>query len=449
VFIFAAVGTIAASVYLVGQTVSSRQRLGAPAAQQALLNARSGIWYALDLLYDTLAADTLPTVNPLDTLFGKELFGSASGAPVEPAGDRKLSPDGTPRELVPYTSDEFGFCEIALHFTGAFKQVVSRGFFSVQERAVEALIGGEAVVSAETLLYLPDAATPVGNLLPSVRIGTFNVAKEINNGQLQELIGYYVSQLTYDSSAGLFEAPLVIQNQAALEKLSETVEGPLLVDGMFWDLVWKADKSYRILGDLQLTGKVRVERCDFLVAGDIKVLDDVTMKNVTMFATGQIFIGDRAVFSGDAMALSKMTVYGNARAENRSTLIVAGRKSGGPPKTDRKETKKGGTIADHFGILLSESAVVDGVVMALQSPGGIKVDEDVLVTGVLFAQRLLCLRGTVAGVVKAGLPRDCSDPDFMKNPASIPGTLKSLPSIRQYRFPCILGKPAIISWKED
>lgn len=74
VLFFAAFGLITVSTYLAHHLASARLSYRSPSSLQALLNARSSVYKALQMLQDTGTADTLPLIDATDSMFNKNLF---------------------------------------------------------------------------------------------------------------------------------------------------------------------------------------------------------------------------------------------------------------------------------------------------------------------------------------------------------------------------------------
>lgn len=466
VMIFAVITFITVSAYLFTQIALARPSLRKPQDLQALLNARSGIWYALDYIRDSTATDTLKTINTLDSLFGQDLFEEQTGNNgAIGTGDWY---EAFPLHVSPYTATGFDHCNVSVANDGGFVRLSSWGQFRSEERVVEVELGSRCVNAADTLLYLPNPDLPLqGNGLLMGRIGTFNPREEVKSTELTRVISVYTEELLLDSTFGLVEAPLTIHDNEDFASIPNMVKGPLFIDGSFRELEWKTDRTVRVMGDLQLTGTSVIEGATFLVSGDIKVLDRTQLRDVSLFCTANVFIGDDAVYRGDILALKSITVYGNARVEEKSTLVVAGRnrrsakkvleaaeletelpeKRKGVSAKKSTEVKKSRDLMPLYSIQLAEFAIVDATVIALRDPGGIKTGPGVVVRGVLYAQGTLCHNGELFGTAKATSIVDCRDPESLQTNVIV-GTIRPMESVVGYRFPMFIGKPIILSWRE-
>ena len=92
--------------------------------------------------------------------------------------------------------------------------------------------------------------------------------------------------------------------------------------------------------------------------------------------------------------------------ENKSTIIVCG--SSGQVTDSTNNPDKGKKI---YGIEIGDKAVVDGILVALGSPGDIKTHPDVKITGIMIAQKSVGHLGKMAGLICAA---QFVDPDARK-----------------------------------
>jgi hypothetical protein len=84
VLIFSSIAFITVVAFVSGQYLIGRPSLMAPAMLQAQLNARSGVWKALDMLNHP--PDTLKAINTLDSTFTNGLLGKPKDSVRNPSG---------------------------------------------------------------------------------------------------------------------------------------------------------------------------------------------------------------------------------------------------------------------------------------------------------------------------------------------------------------------------
>ncbi|MBN1309427.1 MAG: hypothetical protein JXA18_16020 [Chitinispirillaceae bacterium] len=464
VLIFAAIAMITVSSYLLHQMSYAKPVLRSPSSLQALFNARSGVYRAFYKLIDSIAVDTLPAISTLDSMFGASMFDSAFDSALP--SDQTPQFDGTPVIYDLFPGDSLGECEIALEPVGGYCLLRAIGRFRSIEQRVTAAIGSRPPA-------LPDTIVICRNTLPWKETPAFGTVvtlsdsiPQVNTSWFNSIIDRYCTDIT-DADTLLFNPPLLIQSTSDLEKIDSVVNGPLLIDGAHIGITWRDTGTILVKGDLQLTGEVLIEGVDFTVAGEIKILDKATLINSNLFTQSRLFIGDVARFEGNALALRSIAVYGKAEVVGKSTLIAG---------SDRSTSGKSG-VADslRFSLLLSEASAIDAVCIALGTPGSIKTDQETKITGILWAQHLVCHRGTMAGLICTGRMVDCDDPLQMvtasdkqessdadsgavKNSSglvktvlynSMPGDCEPLQEIGLYHLPFFIGRLSIVAWTEE
>ncbi|MBN1759148.1 MAG: hypothetical protein JW863_12560 [Chitinispirillaceae bacterium] len=467
VMFFAAIGLITVFTYLVHQFSFSRASLRSPASLQALLNARSGIYKSLYLLIDSTATDTFKTISTLDSAFGADMFGDVTDT-LSPNSDKPQF-DGTPVTYTLFENDTpaFGECEVTLEPSGGIFSIRSTGRFRTFERTVTAVIGSRVPALPDTIVICrntyPWERTPSNGTVVSVE-----ETKLVNSSWYHQLNDRYLTVLS-ESDTFLLDPPLVIQSSHDVHKIDSVVQGPLLIDGTQMNLVWKDTGTVVIKGDLQITGDAQVEGITFVVAGEIKILDEAKVLHSGLFTRSRLFIGDQSTFEGNALAMHSITIYGKASVTGRSSLIAGSTRSTGANVS---------SDSLRFSILISEEASVDAVCIAVETPGSIKTDEGTTISGILWAQHLVCHRGRMAGLICAARVVDCDNPEQMVNSATsgiaalpedstgvkkdstltptttqlqntIPGLIEPLAEIAQYHLPFFIGRLSIISWKEE
>lgn len=474
VIFYASIGMLIAFSYLFHQMGLSKISLRSPAVLQARFNARSGIYKSFYQLIDSLPTDTLPTLSTLDSTFGSSMFTSFTD--TLPRTVDKPSLDGTPFKYLLFSdtlSDSTNLCEVALEPEGGELVITSIGSCRGTERTVTALLGSRIPAFPDTVILYRNSLEWDGNE-PNGTIVPTNDSTAYNEMWYNELIDRYQTRIT-DTDTFLLDPPLIIQSRHDLDKIKPVVYGPLMIDGAHVEIPWKDTGTIIVKGDLQMTGEVIIEGLQFIVAGEVKILDESILRDCSIFTNSRLFIGDEASFSGNALAMHSITVYGKAKVADKSSLITGSSRAG-----------SGNSTSDSlkFSLLIAEEASVDAVCIALDTPGSIKTDLETTVTGILWAHHLVCHRGTMAGLICARRIVDCDDPEQMitddnmedvltpdqpdnpdgsakqKNDTSTESTLKALvnrmtgsleplPEITDYSLPFFIGRLSILSWREN
>ena len=468
VIFFAAIGMIIALSYLFNEMSHAKISLRSPASLQAQFNARSGIYKAFYQLIDSLPTDTLPTLSPIDSAFGSSMFSSFTD--TLPRSVDKPTLDGTPvkYELFNDTLDDStNICEVTLAPRGGELVMTSTGTCRKTERTVTALLGSRIPAFPDTVVLYRNTLEWDGSE-PDGTIASITDSIPYNNIWYNQLIDRYQTEIT-DTDTFLLDPPLVIQSRHDLDKINSIVYGPLMIDGTHMEIAWKDTGTIIVKGDLQTTGEVTIEGLQFIVAGEIKILDESVLKKCDLFTNSRLFIGDEASFSGNALAMRNITVYGKATVTDRSSLITG---------SSRSTSGKSSSDSLKFSLLIAEEASVDAVCIALDTPGSIKTDITTTVTGILWAHHLVCHRGIMAGLICARRIVDCDDPTQMitgnsmekvltpgqpddsdgsanKKPENstesalnalvnrMTGTLEPLPEITSYSLPFFIGRLSI------
>jgi len=443
--VFASVGMIILTVYLAHQTRTSVRALQYPAALQALLNARSGIYRGLEMLTEEFnESDTLKTISALDNLFRMDMFDDTDVI----AYDEPLSMNGA-KTISLYTDDDINNSEITFSVQGIYNLITSTSTIRKSTRTVEVLQGSAAPAKPDTVIILENNLPVKGRFRGRVhQINQSLIDGTPSSTRSDERIKKFISELrsqniAYDDTSA-FDVPLTVQSSNAIEAIPDTVRSHLLLDGAFSEVVWRERRQIVVYGDLQVTGSFKLENLEFRTGGEIRILDKASLVNVSLFSMNRIFIGDNAVFQGNALAMGSINVYGNAEIKGKSSLLAAG------TGTSKHQDKP-----DNYSIFLSESAVFDGTAIALSNPGGIKTDPDTKLSGILWAQKAVCHSGRLSGLIKAQFLFDCSDigsdslvkiTELKYN--SFSGAIEPLSSIGNYWMPYFMGIPQIISWRE-
>jgi hypothetical protein len=463
VLFFSAFGLIAVVSYLYFHYSYSRISFKEPASLQALFNARSGIYKGfMELSKGISKSDTLATINTLDSAFGKQDFGIDT---TEISGEEKLTLDGGTVNYSLYANDTLGECEVSLDPVGGSCLLKSIGTYKKSKHTIEVLLGTKIPALPDTVLVLNNKFEWEGKEPKGVVVNREDTTKA-DNTWLQKLIDKYKTDLTAtDSLNTILDPPLTIQANKDFKKIPRLVNGDLLIDGSFVPLSWKDTGAYIILGNFSLSNEIKIEGIKFIVAGEIILDGKVHMKNINLFSQTKIFIGGTSRFSGNAMALQSIAIYGTASVENKSTLLVAGISTSSAPiqhphKSNNQDTQPNSGTKENkkiYAIEIGEKATVDGVLVALGERGDVKTHPDVKISGIMIAQKSVGHFGKMLGLICAGSVIDPDAPLPPLNSGSptlpqknvMPGDLAPLASIESYSLPFFLGKLTIISWKED
>jgi cytoskeletal protein CcmA (bactofilin family) len=478
VIIFSSIAFITVAAFVSGQYLLGRPALMAPSMLQAQLNARSGIWKALDLLNHP--PDTLKRTNTLDSTFTNGLFGKPQdSSALRPGG--LIPDDSTPTTIQPFSCDSFGSCEVTLSYAGCFEELQSKGSFLNRDKLVRVKLGGRLSIFSDTVLFLDSGLALQSPIRGKVRYGPRDSTVKIRADDLTALISHFSNELGDSGIDTMMPAvPLLVQHNDEFEKIPSVVKGPLFIDGSYFNLAWKTEKKIIIMGDLQITGRVTVEGGTFVVVGEAKILDDAHLRGVTVFASKRISIENKAVFSGTAITLANVLVSGNGIVENRSMLVIAhGISASSNIKHDSAQTVHTVNTLTTTGPLLNRtihsvtvstsnsivskplgvfsatftgSAIVDATIIAYNNPLGIKIDNGAMAKGILWTDGAMSLDGKVYGLIYTSKLVDGAQAITGGPLASltvIRGTILPIEDPGQYYFPFFLGKLSILSWFEQ
>ncbi|MDD5675014.1 MAG: hypothetical protein PHC61_12670 [Chitinivibrionales bacterium] len=450
---FLVIVVIIASVYLTRIQLLNKPLLSQANTLQALFTARAGAYHALDSL-ENLAhpppGQVLKTINTLDSAFGKKLFDSAAAASLTGANDAD-----TAAPFNPFSSDSFGECRLQENYSGPFFMVQARGDFRQARRAVRARLGSKGRAYGDTVLFCETAGLPQGGSIDGmVRAGLSGNAvdslKKLVPKAADALLAAYQKELDTLSNDSLFKAkPCIVRSGAEAEKLDSVVPGPLLVDGSFYEIDWTQKRRMLVLGDLQCTGASLIQGIDFIVDGDIKILDKTALKDVSLYAAGGIFMGDYAVAQRVTMiGRGAISVYGNAQVNDKCILVAIGR----PKKNKNAPVAKPAPFACYF----AGSSIVDATVVVMNLTSGIKTEKSTKCRGVFWCLGPVCIQGALAGVVRANKLVACGVPPGTPDSVAVfaadnklQGSIKRLADVGKYVMPYGLGPPAVIDWYEE
>lgn len=470
VLFFSAIGLIIILTYISQQLLLARPSLSSQSSTQALFNARGGIYKAFEIITNGTTPDTLATIEAKS--WGEDLF----------KPDSQLSEDEfseTPKELNLYANDSFGNCEITLIPYGSFYELKSFGTFGTCKRTVTTHLGGKIPALPDTVCILMNALPWEGSDPRGTVVNNPVQDTTSNSKSLEKLLSDYNEALqAFDTL--LPQQPLNIFGSRDLNKIKDTINGDCTIDGRTSKCNWNEQRTLYINGKLTIIGDVKIQNVSFVVADDIIFSEGASIKNASVYTSRGLFIENNSSFSGDAIALRSIAVYDEATVHNKSSLVVAGTatttnssisavsdgtSTGGgtaPEGTTGSKSKKDSL---KYAIYIENRAVVDGVCIALGTPGSIKTGPETKVTGIIWAKNQVCHQGLMEGCIKAGRMIDCSVPEVSnlptlspgeKSPApqpagtnSMTGSIKPLETITQYKVPCFTDDLAIIEWKEE
>jgi len=473
VLIFSVFALITTSTYLISQWTIARPGLLAPSSFQALLNARSGIWKAMELM-NAPPVDTLAHINTLNANFNDSLFGKQSKNLNDSVA---LPPDDT-TDVSLFSTDSFGTCKALFTYMPCFKSITSNGFFRSQSKTVSATLGGILHDSPDTVCFLGNKLPPEGggiidgkvamlqdsNSLPPPSAGKAVpvVIPEMRITDLVKAVSYFKAKFSSTNDSLFQNTVLTIQDNDKLSSIKDIVNGPLLLDGSHHDLFWKEKRRVMIMGDLQITGTVTVENIEFLVSGEVKLFDDCVFKNVSIFCSKTLTITDKSVFSGNAVSLTQISINKRARIDNKSVLVAYTESKPAqllqPAQGQQipQQSQAGQQIKLLCSVFLTQDVRCDGTIIAYGDPSGIKTDRNVIVRGSLWSSSMICNEGAIYGFIRCKELISATELDARQKvppaPASgknfMTGSVRRLETIADYPYPFFMGKPSIIRWED-
>ena len=473
VLYFVTFATITVVVFMSGEHLRTRAVVREPAKIQAVLAARAGVWKAVKFLADSAKSDSIEPIQLPD--FRQNLLPVTTDT-LTPL--QKLCADSGFHARTSAT-DSFGTASVMVTANLLSVTMTSTGVFRDREQTGAAELAGRVFSSPDTVLFLDSPTPPSGAMfsgqfcsmstISPLRKDVFTPRTKDLQASLTTLQGESFKE--FDSTFTVTE--FLVKTNEKLAALPDQVEGALLIDGSVEDLSLQAKRTISISGDLQITGTVLLKDITICASGSIKVFDEAVLRNVNLYAGGELFIGDEAQFSGRAIAMKKIVVYGRAAVTDRSLLMVPGTAkttakadpaSTTPPTPPDQSGKTppaspgtpSSTQPDQSGkeysIWIQERATVDASVFSLGTPGGIKTDKDAKVQGILWAEGTVCHLGTLTGILKARKVVDCSVPTGTPpTDNALPGRISKLDrsvDIRDYPVPFFLGEYVVKRWIE-
>jgi hypothetical protein len=456
---FAVFALILTSVYLSGQFGLHQPALRAPIDFQALLAARSGIWRGLAMLNNQeTRAPGAQARDSLDDLFEFGMFdGIHDTASDTNATDALLVLDGFPLHITPFSDPAFGVCTLSLSLQGAFERLESIGAYRDKRRIASALMGSRPFMHSDTVLFLKTPGAPRGTGFVDGRIhfipidtvkqkGAGRSRFSASPGDMEEFINGYKGKLSQVLDSAIQNLPLTISGVDQLPSIPENVNGPLIIDGSYHDIVWKEDRTIQVMNDLQFTGDVLIEDVTFIVGGETKIFDKARLKNVSIFSQKSAFVADESEFEGSLIAIGNIEMYGEAKIRGKSLIVGVG------PSSTKAETKaKQGdeqSAKSPFAVYLRDRATADAAILSLHANGGLFVGADAQVRGVAWSESRACIEGRIEGVVRANVLCAREDPgNGQQN--TLNGVIKPLETIADYHLPFFIGELSILTWNEE
>ncbi|MBD3355940.1 MAG: hypothetical protein GF363_02170 [Chitinivibrionales bacterium] len=453
----------------------SRPDMQSVSRLQTRLTARAGIWHGLAMLNSQSTQDdqdqTIDTTT--ESLFMEDLWTGEDEDAMEDDTVRLLLVD-QPIEVVPFTDTSYGKAILHLGDAGLMRHLSSLGVFRDQQRKISVLLGSRPITSPDTVLYLQTPDRPHGlgifdgviGLVPvEVDSGNSNGGAgrrhrfAVNSSDLNEYIEDHSALLAEAEDTAFEVAPFRIAHGDDLDSIPEMIDGDLLIDATFHTIQWAEDRTIHVLKDLQIDGDVLLEGLTFNVGGEIRLgvdenfssADEIQLRDVTLFSRSRIFFARNVIFEGSAMALGDVEIYSNAQIVNKS--VIASNGEPGKNKGEEKARGQGASGANPakpsnpFTIYVRDEATVDGVLLNLNSKGGIKIEPQTELRGILWAEGSVCHEGRLDGAVKAkvlvsseettGTTRNIMD-----------GSVRSLDNIGEYHLPYFIGELTILEWRE-
>jgi hypothetical protein len=478
VLIFSVSAFFTTSVYVLSQLITFKPLLKSSMELQALLNARSAAWVGMNILNEQggepdAAQKTAAEKDKTSSAgFGDDLFenagdGSDSGCALT------LEPGDKPQEIVPFSDSSCGRCLISLDSAGGvFRLLHAQGQYRTAEKKLTVTLGSQPFPYPDTVLFLGTAGMPEGaNISGDVEfypIDTVSSTGRVKRTRLgvsakdaEEFIQEYLGTLSRRTDTTIREVPLTVKSSSDVSRVPKEVKGSLFVDGTNQDVEWQAQRRIYVLGDLQFTGEVDIRDVEFVVAGEIRVFDKSKLSRVKLFSQNRIFFADQSVFSGQAIALGDVEIYGTAVIAKRSTIITMGTTKSAPPQ---QKTQKAAEVTGleggesepapdskkqkFFSLFIRDRAIVDGVVINLSKQYGIKTDVESQIRGILWAEGRICHEGRMQGVIRAQVLVDADEPANVGQNV-MTGSIMELEEISRYHVPYFIGKLSILAWQEE
>lgn len=467
VLILSTAAVVLILVYIKTQYTFSGPSIKKSHSLQALLNARSGIWYGLELIQkkseNSFSKDDKLSQKAInDSIFSSDLFSEESNE-----NSTKTNELDSIISLVPYDSS-FGKINLNIEKDDFYITLKSEGVMRSSSSIVEAQIASRPFVNSDTVLYL-ETISPVKGigyvggrtafLKKSIDSSSNNSEKRfhVDKNGLKNFVLSYEEALSSNNDTAIKEMPITVFYEDEFDGVSDTVKGPLFFDGTSRDLIINGNgRTIIVYEELQFTGTVIINDITFVAAGDIKLLDETHLKNSILFTKSRMFMADKSRFNGTALSKGVVEVYGEASVEERSLIISMG---AGLKPVKKKLKEKGKDLLNTvktdslstrlFSVNIRDNATIDGILidMGKATEGGISTAKETLLRGVLWSEGTVCHRGELEGVIKAKVLVD-DDHLTATTENFLEGDVKPFKGLEYYLFPIYFGKPVLIDWRE-
>jgi hypothetical protein len=477
VIIFALTGLITVFSFLYFNLTSSRYSFDTRNVLQANLNARSGVYIAFNELCNNGEAKSivLPEIDARDSSFGKSLFDDLDSASVksgpvftDTSENGELTFGSGAKRYRLYSLDTLDSADVTLTSDGGSGVLRSVYTDGIHTATVEATLGSRIPFRPDTVAVCYNTGDWDASGVTGTTFSSDHQPDSVSMW-LRSMISNYREQIV-SSDTGNIDPPATIQSNRDLSKIKRVVSSDLILDGSFNKLVWRDTGTFVILGRLDVSSEVEIEGIRLVVGGEITLNGESSLNNVSLFSQSKIFFADDSKFSGNAMALNSVAIYGNAEIRNRSTILVCGESSSLDVSELKGDVGNSGVDTKRiYAIEIGDKALVDGVLIAVGSPGDIKTHEDVRIRGVMIAQKEIGHLGKLSGLMTAGRfidpdvkmeqvtpssavagvkkdPKGTVKPTVLKN--VIKGDAESLYNIDDYKLPFFIGKLTIAKWRE-
>lgn len=423
-----------------------------------MLNARSGIYKGF---YDLTNPETdssivLPLIDATSSDFGKSMFDNSDTLSDSAQEKTKLTLDGGVVRYQLYKQNPADTADVEAVSEGGSCIIRSVSRYRKANAKVEATLGSRIPVRPDTVAICYNINEWDAPGIKGTKIARSDSTADTVSSWLKTLISK--NQESLASSDTALEPPITIQSNRDISKIPRIVNGDLLLDGSFNTLVWKDTGTIIVIGRMDISTDVFIEGIRFIVGGEVTLSGKSRMNQASIFSQSKIFFADNSRFSGNAMALNSIAIYGNASIENKSTIIVCG---SGASDTNSTAAQNGEKNKKIYSIEIGDKAIVDGVLIALGTPGDIKTHADVEITGVMIAQKEIGHLGKMAGFMGAGRFIDPEQSQEIaidagkssSNPVReqkniVRGDIEPLSTIDEYKLPFFIGKLTIVKWRE-
>lgn len=464
VLILSTAAVILLLVYIKTQHAFTGPSIRKTHALQALLNARSGIWYGLELIQSNAENSYSKENNKneksiTDSLFSSDLFDDEeSDTTEEEALDSILT-------VVPFDSS-FGAFTLTIEKDAFHIMLKSEGEQRGVISTIEADIASRPFTNSDTVLFL-ETFSPVKGMgfiegrtafmQKSIDSSLESSKKRfyVDHDGIKEFVETYQSALSGKNDTAVMQMPLSVFYEDEFSNVEDTIHGSLFFDGSSRDLVIKGDgRTIIVEEELQFTGTVIISNITFVVAGDIKILDQANLSEVTMFTKSRLFIGGASRFKGTAISKGVIEIYDEAAVEDRSTLLSMGIGSTAAKKNLKSKATIDTTQSTDslktrlFAVNVRDKSTVDAILIDMsKTQGGISTAEETVLRGVLWSEGTVCHRGELEGVIKAKVLVD-DDHLTATTENYMEGDVNVFDGLDHYLFPIYFGRPVLINWRE-